>query len=38
MISKREFDPHKDEHSLRVVSNFIGNTNMDTVRGWFDFL
>ena len=26
MISKREFDPHKDEHSLRVVSNFIGNT------------
>ena len=26
MISKREFDPHKDESSLRVVSHFIGNT------------
>ena len=26
MISKREFDPNIDESSLRVVSNFIGNT------------
>ena len=26
MQSKREFDYKKDEHSLRVVSNFVGNT------------
>ena len=26
MKSKREFDYKKDEHSLRVVSNFVGNT------------
>ena len=26
MQSKREFDYKKDEHSLRVVSHFVGNT------------
>ena len=26
MQSKREFDYKKDENSLRVVSNFVGNT------------
>ena len=26
MQSKREFDYKKDEHSLSVVSNFVGNT------------
>ena len=26
MQSKREFDPKKDENSLRVVSHFVGNT------------